>query len=80
MSSEDYGSRRVCVSVFVFVKSHLTLEVSLRPETLSRTQRAMKVKIFVAFSLKLGLSRATALPALYAAGHFLIAEYAHALL
>ena len=34
MRSEGYGSRRVCVcvSVCVSVKSHLTLEASLRPE------------------------------------------------
>ena len=52
-------------------------------KTLLRTHRAMKVKKFVAFSLKLRLSRAMALPALYnyhAVGHFLSAEYARALL
>ena len=50
-------------------------------KTLPRTQQATMVKIFVAFSLKLRCSRATALPALYsccALDHS--AEYARALL
>ena len=33
MSSKGYGSRRVCVSLCLSVKSHLTLEVSLHPES-----------------------------------------------
>ena len=48
-----------------------------------KTQRATKVKKFVAFSLKPCRPRATALPALYgyhAVGHFLPAEHARALL
>ena len=52
-------------------------------KTLPRTQHATKVKKFVAFSLKLRRSRATALPALCGyrtVGHFLSAEYARALL
>ena len=85
MHSEGYGSRRFCVCVCASVKSHLTLEASLRPENavtylLSRQRRSKKI---VAFSLKLSRSRATALAALYgqrAVGHFLSAEYARALL
>ena len=32
MRSEGYGSRRVCLSVCVSVKSHLTFGASVRPE------------------------------------------------
>ena len=32
MRSKGYGSHCVCVSVYLSVKSHLTLEASLRPE------------------------------------------------
>ena len=38
--------------VCVYVKSHLTSGASVRPEILSRTQRATEVKKFVGFHLK----------------------------
>ena len=69
----------MCVRVCVCLLSH-TSGASVRLES---TQHATKVKIFVAFSLKLRLSRATALPALYghrAVEYFLSGEYACALL
>ena len=51
MRSEGYGSCRVCVSVCPL--SHISpLGLLFAVKTLSRTQRAMKVKNFVAFSLK----------------------------
>ena len=72
----------VCVSVCLL--SHISpLGLLFIVKTLPRTQHATKVKIFVAFSLKLRRSRATALSALYgycAVGHFLSAEYVRALL
>ena len=72
----------VCLSVCPL--SHISpLGLLFVVKTLLRTQHATKVKKIVAFSLKLRRSRATALPALYgyrAAGHFLSAEYARALL
>ena len=86
MRSEVYGSRRVCLFVCVSVcpLSHISpLGLLFVEKTLSHTQHAKKVKIFVAFSLKLRRSRVTVLPALYgylAVGHFLSAEYARALL
>ena len=84
MRSEGYGSRRVCQSVGLSVcpLNHISpLALLFVVKTLPRTQHATKVKIFVAFSLKLRRSRATALPAFYrAVGHFLSAEYARALL
>ena len=51
----------LCVCVCVCV-CHIS---PLGPLFVLKTTRAMKVKIFVAFSLKLCRSRATALPALY---------------
>ena len=82
MRSEGYGSCRVCLSVSLL--GHISpLGLLFVLKTRLRTHRATKVKIFVAFSLKLCRSRATALPALYgynAVGHFLSAEYARALL
>ena len=62
MRSEGYGSR--CVCVCVSVKSHLTSGASVCPETVSHTQRAMKVQKVVAFSLKLLRCRDRALPPL----------------
>ena len=50
-------------------------------KTLSRTQRATKVKKFVGFSLKMLRCTARAVPALYGlcvVGHFIAAENAHA--
>ena len=76
MHSEGYGSRRVCLSVCVSVcpLSQISpLGLLFVVKTLPRTQHATKVKKFVAFSLKLRRSGATALPALYgyrAVGHF----------
>ena len=61
MRSEGYGSCRVCVCVCVCVSvclsvcplSHISpLEPLFVLKTLSHTKRAMKVKKFVAFSLK----------------------------
>ena len=82
MRSEGYGSRRVCLSVCLL--SHISpLGLRIVVKTLPHTQHATKVKTFVAFSLKLRRSRAMALSALYsyrAVGHFLLAEYARALL
>ena len=82
MRSEGYSSRRVCQSVCPL--SHISpLGLLFVVKTLPRTQHATKVKKFVAFSLKLRRSRATALPALYgyrAVGHFLSEEYACVLL
>ena len=86
MRSEGYGSRRVCLSVCVCVcqLSHISpLEHLFVLKTLSPTQHATKVKKYVAFSVKLRRSRATALSTLYrysAVGQFLLAEYARALL
>ena len=71
------------VSVCVSVKSHLTLEASLRPENAVTYSVGNEGQKIVAVSLKLSRSRATALAALYgqrAVGHFLSAEYARALL
>ena len=70
--------------VFVCPLSHISpLGLLFFLKTLLRTQGATKVKHFVAFSLKLRRSRATALRAFYGyrvVGHFLLAEYARALL
>ena len=64
MRSEGYGSCRcVCVSV----KSHLTLGGCLRPENAATYLAGDEGQKFVAFSLTLRRSRATALAALY--GH-----------
>ena len=56
----------VCVCVCVCPLSHISLlRLLFVLKTLLRTQRATKVKIFVAFPLKPCRSRATTLPALY---------------
>ena len=74
MHSEGYGSCCVCLCVCVCVcvclsvKSHLTSGASVRPENSATYSPG---------------NEATALPALYgyhAVGHFLLAEYACALL
>ena len=73
----------VVVSVCVSFKSHLTSGASVCPENAATYSACNEGQKFVAFSLKLRRSRATALPAFYgyrAVGHFLSAEYARALL
>ena len=85
MSSEGYGSRRLCVCLSVCLSvcvSDLILEASLRPENAVTYSVGNEGQKIVAFSLTLRRSRATALAALYghsAVGHFLSAEYARAL-
>ena len=71
------------MSVCVSLKSHLTLEASVHPENAVTYSVGNEGEIFVAFSLIPHHSRATALAALYGqriVGHFLSAEYMHALL
>ena len=72
------GSVCLCVCLL----SHISpMERLFVPKTLSRTQRATKVKIFVGFSLKPLRCRDTALAhctATRAVGHFYSAENAHA--
>ena len=56
----------VCVCVSVCLLSHISpLERLFILKTLSRTQWATQVEIFVGFSLKILRSRAAALPVLY---------------
>ena len=60
------GSVCLCVCVSVCLLSHISpMERLFVLKTLSRTQRATKVKIFVGFSLKMLRCKARAVPALY---------------
>ena len=79
MRSEGYSSRRVCLSVCLSVKSHLTPGASVRSEnaaTYSACNEGQKIcGVFseTASFQSYGTSR-------LAVGHFLSAEYARALL
>ena len=60
------GSVCLCVCVSVCLLSHISpMERLFVLKTLSRTQRATKVKKFVGFSLKMLRCKARAVPALY---------------
>ena len=63
MHSEGYCSWVVCLSVCVYVSQHHMSEHLFIFKTLSHTQRATKIKIFVGFSLKPHRCRDPALPA-----------------
>ena len=76
MRSEGYCSW-VCLCVSVCLLSHISpMERLFVLKTLSRTQRATKVKTFVGFSLKPLRCRDPALPLLY--GHAYSRPFFHA--